>query len=263
MFKISNDFSVIENLSLAIRRQIIETSFAAKVGHIASELSIVDILSVLYGTGTIPTNDLVLSKGHAALTQYVAMDLLGLLPKNSPLANYCGDNTLLGVHPSHFLEGMLFSTGSLGQGLSYATGLMLARRIRKQSVVVIVILSDAELNEGSTWESIMFAGHHQIPMLAVVDVNGQQALGYTKDVLDLQPLAPKFAAFNWDVDECDGHNVSELLPLLTTLPRTRPHVILANTIAGKGVSFMEGKVAWHYLPLNEDQYIRAKEELRN
>jgi transketolase len=157
-----------------------------------------------------------------------------------------------------------FSTGSLGQGLSMAAGAALAARIHVSERRSIALLSDAEGNEGSVWEAAMFAAHHDLAnLIAIIDVNGQQALGYTRDVLDLDPLAERWRAFGWDVHEADGHDPDALVALVQGFDTTSgpPHVVLAQTTFGKGVSFMESQIAWHYWPLSEEQFELAVREL--
>jgi transketolase len=255
-----------------LRRLVLEQARSAGVGHIGPALSIVEILAVLFGgvlrgTGTAdPDRDrFVLSKGHAAMALYAALNQVGLLSSDA-LRTYCADGTLLGVHPEHALPGVEFSTGSLGHGLSIGAGAALGARLRSSPARVFVLLSDAELNEGSVWEAVMFAAHHRLARLvAIVDDNRQQAFGKTCDVLDLQPVAAKWAAFGWEAHDVDGHDLTALRRALA--PRAdsgaegRPLVLVAHTTAGKAVSFMEGRVEWHYLPMNDEQYATALAEV--
>lgn len=238
----------------------------ARVGHIGSALSVADILAALY-TGILripsardPERDrFVLSKGHAALALYAALNATGRLA-DADLDTFCADGSRLGVHPEHALPGVDFSTGSLGHGLSMGAGAALGARLQGSSRRVFVLLSDAECNEGSVWEAAMFAAHHGLAnLVAIVDVNGQQALGHTKDVLDLSPLSRRFEAFGWDAVEADGHDTAALAAALGAFDMTkgRPHVLLARTIFGRGVSFMERQIKWHYWPMSGDDYTRA------
>lgn len=253
-----------------IRRMILEQSKRAHVGHIGSALSIADIVAALYGNilnvthPEDPDRDrFVLSKGHAALAVYAALYLKGWLTKED-LDSYCADNSLLGVHPERALKGIDFSTGSLGQGLGMGAGAALAARLQKSSRRVFVLVSDGECNEGSLWEGVMFAAHHRLGnLVAIVDLNGQQALGYTRQVLDLAPMADRWRAFGWGVQEVDGHNVEQMSNTLTDLEIQSgpPHVLLAHTICGKGISFMEGQIRWHYWPMSEEEYQQAMDEL--
>ncbi|HTY35335.1 transketolase [Mycobacterium sp.] len=250
-----------------IRLTILEQSHRARFGHIGSALSIADILTALYG-GALRGDGanrerFILSKGHAVLALYAALYETGRIDRVT-LESYCGDGSALGAHPEHALEAIDFSTGSLGHGLSFAAGSALAARILGSTRRTFVLLSDAELNEGSVWEAAMFASHQRLgSLVAIVDVNGQQALGHTRDILDLEPLGPRWQAFGWSVHEVDGHDVDGLRAILDSLDRTssRPHVLLARTTLGRGVSFMENQVGWHYWPMSEEQFISAVAEV--
>jgi transketolase len=264
--KLDIDCSV---LAEDIRRVVIEQSKRANVGHIGSALSISDILAALYGGLLNLPNDraqqdrMVLSKGHAALALYAALELTGHLPSGAT-ATYCTDGTVLGVHPEHGLDGVDFCTGSLGQGLPVAVGAALAARLQVSPRRTFAVMSDAELNEGSIWEAAMFAAHHGLANLVViVDLNGQQAMGYTKDVLDLGAPAQRWRAFGWDVHELDGHDISMMQSTIHDLDfgEGPPHVVIAHTTFGNGVSFMQNVIDWHYLPMTDEQYSQALSEL--
>ena len=274
----------------AIRRIILEQSHRAHVGHIGSALSVADIIAALYGqvlrisSPEDPDRDrFVLSKGHAALALYAALYLCGRLTADQ-LNTYCGDDSLLGVHPEHTLPGVDFCTGSLGQGLSFGAGAALAARLSGSSRRAVVLLSDAECNEGSVWEAAMFAAHHKLEnLLAIIDANGQQALGYTKDVLDLSPLADRWRAVGWDAVEVDGHDMDAIAStasieccvlraesklsdaqhsaLSSQDSRSRPRVLIANTVFGKGVTFMERQIKWHYWPMSDEEFRQAVREI--
>ena len=253
-----------------IRLDILHQSRRAGVGHIGSALSVADIVAALYGGGMAvhdpeaPDRDrFVLSKGHAALALYAALHHKGWLSREE-LDTYCGDGGLLGVHPERELRGIDFSTGSLGHGLSMGAGAALAARLRGSGRRVFVLLSDAECNEGSIWESAMFAAHHALSnLIAIIDLNGQQALGYTKHVLDLQPMAQRWAAFGWDAQEADGHDPGAMVRTIESLDAVAgpPHVLVARTTFGKGVSYMENQIRWHYLPMSEQEYTQALGEV--
>ncbi|MDQ1356587.1 MAG: transketolase [Acidimicrobiaceae bacterium] len=254
----------------AIRRLVLEQSKRANVGHIGSCLSVADIIAALY-SGTLAIGDpddpdrdrFILSKGHAALALYAALHVRGWVSA-AELDTFCGDASRLGVHPEHVVPGVDFSTGSLGQGLSVAAGAALGARLLGSERRVFALLSDAECNEGATWEAIMFAAHHRLAnLIAIVDLNGQQALGYTKDVLDLSPMAERWQAFGWDVHTVDGHDERQLTAVISDLDTTsgRPHVLVARTVFGRGVSFMEGQIRWHYLPMSDEQYRQALREV--
>ncbi|MBI4550162.1 MAG: transketolase [Candidatus Omnitrophica bacterium] len=251
--------------SLAIRRVILEQSKRAHEGHIGSNLSIADIVAALYGQVLrLPAqyedrDRFVLSKGHAALALYSALFLKGILSEEQ-INSFCMDGSLLGVHPEHTLKGVDFSTGSLGHGLSIGAGAALAAKLQKSSRRVFVLLSDAECNEGSIWEAAMFAAHHRLSnLIAIVDANKQQALGYTDDILRLSPMIKLWQAHGWDAVEIDGHDVPALAGAMNKpAPQgSAPRVLIANTVFGKGVSYMEGKIKWHYWPMSDEEYRQA------
>lgn len=253
-----------------IRQIILEQSKRAHVGHIGSALSIADMIAALYGNvlrvpaPRAPDRDrFILSKGHAALALYAALFLKGWLTMEQ-LQSYCGDDSLLGVHPEHALPGIDFCSGSLGQGLPMGSGAALAARLQGSSRRVFVLMSDAECNEGSVWEAAMFAAHHHLSQLiALVDLNGQQALGYTKDVLGLSHFADRWRAFGWDAHEVDGHNIQEMTQAISNLDTVSgpPHILIARTTFGKGVSYMENQVKWHYWPMSDEEYRQAMDEV--
>jgi transketolase len=250
----------------AIRRTIIDQSYRAHVGHIGSALSISDLVAAVVGgparlDGGADRDRLVLSKGHAALALYAALHLDGRLDDGA-IDTYCGDGTLLGVHPEHGLEGIDFCTGSLGQGLSLGVGAALAAKRQGSDRRVYVIMSDAELNEGSTWEAAMFAAQHRLDNLTLlIDLNGQQALGYTREILDLGAVEDKLALFGWSAQAVAGHDQDALGDALTAAVDERPRAIVAQTTFGHGVSFMESEIKWHYLPLDDEAYALALGEL--
>jgi transketolase len=168
------------------------------------------------------------------------------------------------VHPEHALRGVDFCTGSLGHGLSIGAGAALAARLQGSTRRVFALLSDAECNEGALWEAVMFAAHHRLAnLVAIVDLNGQQALGYTEEVLSLAPMADRWRAFGWDVHDVDGHSVPDLENAVGRLATSedRPHVLIARTTFGKGVSYMENQIKWHYWPMSDAEYAQALEEI--
>jgi transketolase len=261
----------LERLAAATRRVVIDQSRRANVGHIGSALSIVELLTALYAgpladvvPGDPDRERFVLSKGHAALALYGTLHVFGRITAEQ-LNSFCADGSELVGHPEFQLADVDFSTGSLGQGLSMATGAALAARIQGSTRRAYALMSDAECNEGSVWEAAMFAAHNRLSnLIALIDVNGQQALGYTRDVLDLEPLAERWASFGWTVHDVDGHDVEALTSALNRIaaePGERPHVILGRTTFGKGISFMESKIEWHYLPMSSEEFDLATSEL--
>ncbi|MBI4678148.1 MAG: transketolase [Elusimicrobia bacterium] len=255
-----------------VRELVLERSWKAHVGHIGCSLSVADILAALYsGVLRVPRpkdpdrDRFILSKGHAALALYAVFHLKGWISRKT-LDSYCRDGSLLGVHPERALAGVDFSTGSLGQGLSYGAGAALAARLQRSGRRAYVLLSDAECDEGAVWETAMFAAHHRLAnLVAIVDLNGQQAMGYTKDVLDLSPLAQRWRAFGWEAVEVDGHDAPRLTRALARLDTRSgpPHVLIARTVFGKGVPYMEGQIKWHYWPMSEDEYEEALRAVRS
>jgi transketolase len=265
-----------------MRRIILQHSKRANVGHVGSCLSVVEILFALYErvlrvpSLEDPDRDrFILSKGHAALALYAALALKGWLA-NSDLDSFCANGSLLGVHPECQVPGIDFSAGSLGHGTSIAAGAALAAIMQHSARRVFCLISDAECTEGSVWEAVMFSAHHRLHNLTViVDLNGQQALGRTQDVLDLPNLKERWQAFGWRVTQVDGHSLDELSSSLSAAsrPGDTPHVVLARTIFGRGVSFMmEGRaltqthlpdqaINWHYLPMSDDEYRFAMAEV--
>jgi len=266
-----------------IRRIVLTLSRRANVGHIGSCLCVAEILSALYShllraaAPRDPERDrFVLSKGHAGLALYAALHLKGWISE-AQMETFCGDNTLLGVHPEAAVPGVDFSTGSLGQGLSMAVGAALAARLQGSARRVFCLISDGECNEGSIWEAAMFAAHHLLSNLqVVVDRNGVQAFGRTRDVSDAANLADRWRAFGWHVAQVDGHSVPALVAALQEAPDiAAPRILLANTTFGKGVSYMEQGLPltqrhipvqpfnWHYLPMSDDEYRIAMEEVES
>ncbi|MEM9542575.1 MAG: transketolase [Cyanobacteria bacterium P01_E01_bin.42] len=254
----------------AIAKIILEQSKRAHVGHIGSALSIADLITVLYGDIlNIPAPDdpdrdrFILSKGHAVLALYAAFFLKGWISEEQ-LNTYCGNGSLLGVHPERELTGIDFSTGSLGQGLSLGVGAALAAKLEKSFRRVFVLISDAECNEGSIWEAMMFAAHHKLSnLIVIIDLNGQQAIGYTQEVLNLSPMSDRWQAMGWNSKEIDGHDRQVIKQTINTLDSSleKPHVLIAKTIFGKGVSYMENKIKWHYFPMSDEEYQQALEDI--
>ena len=256
-------------LAKQIRLAVLSGSKRANVGHIGSGLSVVEIIAALYGhvlrvaAPDDPDRDrFILSKGHAALALYAALRARDWIDEET-FDSYCGDHSLAGTHPDHQLPGIDFSTGSLGQGLSFGAGAALAAKLSGSSRRVYVLISDAECNEGSVWESVMFAAQHRLSnLVGIIDVNGQQALDHTHRVLDLSPLEARWGAFGWETHVVDGHDLTQLTAALSPdVSSNAPRVVVARTVFGKGVSFMEGQIRWHYMPMNDDEYRQAVEQV--
>ncbi len=256
-----------------IRRYSIEAIAAAKSGHPGGSLSIADILSVLFfdEMKVDPKNPkwadrdrFVLSKGHCAPAYYAALALKGFFPEED-LKTLRQTESYLEGHPSmKSVPGVDMSTGSLGQGISCAVGMALAGKLDKKDYRVYTILGDGELEEGQVWEASMCAAHYKLDNLtAFVDLNGLQIDGATKDVMNSAPVTDKFAAFGWNVIAVDGHDIEAIRKAIDDAKATegKPTVIVANTIKGKGVFFMEGNYAWHGNAPDAEQTKTALEEI--
>ncbi len=246
----------------AARSRLLRMHFESGVGHIGGNLSALDILLCLYHEVMTPADSFVLSKGHAAGALYVALWTLDLL-SDEELGSFHKDNTRLSGHPpAGAIPQIAFATGSLGHGLGLSNGLALASQLKGESGHVFCLTSDGEWNEGSSWESLIFAQHHRLDLTLIVDLNGLQGFGSTAEVANLDPLADKFRAFGLPTVEVDGHDISALRNVLKPAAVSNgPRAVVARTRKGSGVSFMENKMEWHYLPLSSEQYAAALTEL--
>ena len=249
-------------ISKKIRKKILNVSYKAQSAHIGSSLSIVDIITVLYLKiiNRNIKNIFILSKGHACLAHYCLLNQFKVI-SDKMLNTYGKNNSILMSHSSHKVKGVNLSTGSLGHGLPVATGIALSNVILKRKEKVFVLLSDGELNEGSNWESVLFAAHHKLKNLVIIiDYNKIQSLDSVKNTIKLEPIKQKFLSFGCDAVLINGHNHKEILKAIKK-KTTKPLVIIANTIKGKGVSFMENKVLWHYRSPNKIELEKGLKEL--
>jgi transketolase len=255
----AKNFSAVE-IAKQIRIRILQISNRAKSSHVGSCLSIVDILVVLYKNFINKKNIFVLSKGHACLAYYCVLQKFGHF-SNKTLNTYGKNNTVLLSHVSHKVPGVEFSTGSLGHGLPYATGRALAEKINITNNKIFVLISDGELNEGTTWESLLFASFHKLDnLIIIIDYNKIQSLDFTKNILKLEPLRKKFQSFGCNVKNINGHNFIQIYKSFFVRKNKKPTVIIANTIKGKGVSFMENSISWHYkYPSAQELQVAIKE----
>jgi transketolase len=259
-------------LARNLRAHSLRMTNRARASHVGSCLSIADILAVLYGAvmrtdasrpDWTERDRLVVSKGHAAAIVYAALAEMGFL-QLAELETYSANGSRLAGHVTRGVPGVEFSTGSLGHGLPVAAGMALAGQRAGTSWRTFCLLSDGELDEGSNWEAVQFAQHFRLSgLVAIVDYNKIQSFGTVADVSDLHPLATKFAAFNWGVRELDGHDHVALRSALAGPPPLagRPTVIVAHTVKGKGISFMENQLLWHYRNPNDAQLSEALAEL--
>ncbi|AXK39029.1 transketolase [Crenobacter cavernae] len=256
----------------AVRRTALQMVHNAKASHIGSALSIADILAVLYHQHLNCNPDIpnaknrdrfILSKGHACVAVYAALAEKGFISK-AAVESYGQDFSDLMNHISHKVTGVEFSTGSLGHGLPFGVGKALAAKKLQEEWRTFVLLGDGEMDEGSNWEALMFAAHHKLDnLVAIIDYNNLQSLTTVDNTLCLEPLADKLRAFGCSVVELDGHDHDALNLAFSKLPAEtgKPTAIIARTIKGKGVSFMENSVDWHYKSPNKEQLEQALREL--
>lgn len=269
----SRELGQLVGISRQIRGRLVEMSHRTGVPHLGSSLSCVDILVAAYwGVLTIdpqrpdaPERDrFILSKGHAATTLYATLAHRGFFPLEL-LDSFTHAGGSLPEHPSiRCVPGVEATTGSLGHGLSLGVGMALAGRIQRQYYRVFVVVSDGECNEGTVWEAALLAPIHSLDRLAVIiDYNKWQATDRSEEVMALRPLHQKWEAFGWSTYEVDGHDLEKLVNLMRKVPdgTTRPVAIVAHTVKGKGISFMEDDNNWHYRIPNPEELAKAKQEL--
>ena len=267
------DVSTLKGVAARLRGKVIEMCHKTGAAHLGSSLSCCDIVAAAYWHAvqidpTRPTDPLrdrfILSKGHAATTLYAALAFKGFFPVEV-LDTYCQDGGKLAEHPpANLLPGVEAATGSLGHGLPIGIGMALAGRIHGQRYRVFALLSDGENNEGSVWEAAMFAAAQKLENLCiVVDYNKWQATARSNETLKLAPLRDKWQAFGWDAVEIDGHDVGEVARRMAAVPNGsgQPAALIAHTVKGKGVSFMEDDNNWHYRTPTADEVLRAHKEL--
>jgi len=262
-----------KDLAKQIRLSVIQMVNSGGSSHIGSILSVTDIIAVLYGSimkydqqnpDMEDRDRLILSKGHAGAVVYAALARCGYF-STLRLSKHCKDGSFFGGHVSHKgIPGVEVSTGSLGHGLPIAVGMAYYAKISQKNHRVFCVLGDGEMNEGSNWEAIMFASHHNLSNLNfIIDKNNLQGCGSTEDILSLEPLDEKLKAFGCKVEVIDGHCHKALNSVLGSGEvNNKPNAIVANTVKGKGVSFMEDHVAWHYKTPIDAEYDRAVQEIK-
>jgi transketolase len=261
----------LEQLAFKIRKHAINMTNTGRSSHIGSILSIADILAVLYGSVMSYNADepkwpgrdrFILSKGHAGAGVYAVLAESGFMNVDKLKTHYQDGSDLSG-HISHKgIPGVEFSTGSLGHGLPVAAGMALAAKINKDKHNVYVLMSDGECDEGSNWEAALFAPHHRLDNLVVIiDRNKLQSIHSTEETLGLEPFVDKWQAFGWNVVDVDGHNNEQLINACNSKITGKPLCVVANTTKGKGISFMENQVLWHYRNLQGEEYEAAIKEL--
>jgi transketolase len=270
---VTAELADLARLARRIRAHVLRMLHRARGSHVGSCFSMTDLLAVLYGSvlrvdparpDWEDRDRLLVSKGHAAAAVYATLAECGFFPIDW-LDTYCADGSRLAGHVTHHgVPGVEVSSGSLGHGLSFACGMALAGKRDGRPYRTFVLLSDGECDEGSTWEAALFAPHHRLDnLVAVVDYNKIQSFGTVKEVLDLEPLADKWRAFGWAVREVDGHDLARVRDTLAAVPLEpgRPSAVIAHTVKGKGVSFMEDRLAWHYQSPTGEQLAQALREL--
>lgn len=263
-----------KEIAKEVRRLSLILAHDTNTSHTGGALSMADVLTVLY-SGVInvtpeTANDLkrdrfVLSKGHCCASLYSILALKGFFSVKALKAEYGRDGSFFFTHVSHLLNGIELSTGSLGHGLPVSVGMALGAKAQNKDFKVYCLVGDGELDEGSNWEAIMFAAHNRLDNLClIIDKNKIQALGNTKDVLCLDPLDDIFRVFQWNVIRIDGHDFESIIKAFEDFKDTKwkPTVIICDTIKGKGVSYMENNLKWHYSAPNDELLIQALEELK-
>ena len=250
-----------DELRRRAKLKLLQMHFRSGVGHIGGNLSCIDLLLYLHHCVMQPHDQFILSKGHAAGALYTVLWTLGRISEDELLSFHQDGTRLSGHPPASGFDDILFATGSLGHGLGLGAGLALAKRFKQEPGRVYCLTSDGEWDEGSNWESLIFTCHQRLENLTlIVDVNGLQGFGSTREVADLAPLAQKFREFGMNAQEIDGHDAEDMRKaLLSTRPG--PDAVVAATHKGCGVSFMEDRMEWHYLPLTEALYSQAVEEI--
>ncbi len=266
-------YNNLQKISASIRLDILDAIACAKKGHIGGAFSSVEIMTALFHSGILkydPTmpdwserDIFILSKGHAGIVLYATLASVGFFEKEQLMK--LNQEQLLGEHPDRRIPGVEIDSGSLGHGLGIATGLALASTLDNKSNQIVVLMGDGECYEGSTWEAALYAAHLGLDNLfAIIDRNQQIVNDYTENINHLEPLKEKWDAFGWEVREINGHDFDDILTSFHDFrirKSTKPVLILANTVKGKGVSFMEGKLEWHHGGIEGDNYKLARQEI--
>ncbi len=245
------------------RKKVIELIYKAQTSHVGSNFSCIDLLTVLFEKSDLDEDKIILSKGWAAASLYYFLWRKDRITKEE-LDSYCQPGSKFIGLAEPIIPEIPAAGGSMGFGLPFGVGFALSKKIKKEKGKVFVLMSDGEMQIGSTWESALIAAHHKLDNLFVmVDANKLQAMGKVEEILNIEPLKDKWKAFGWEVREIDGHNFEEIEKSLVNPPphEKKPMVIIARTIKGKGVSFMEGDNIWHYKAPSEGEYQRALKEL--
>lgn len=254
-----------EQIALEARKKVLELIYKAQTSHVGSNFSCIDLLTVIFEKSDLDKDKIILSKGWAAASLYYFLWRKGRITKEE-LDSYCQPGSKFIGLAEPIIPEIPAAGGSMGFGLPFGVGFALAKKIKKEEGKIYVLMSDGEMQCGTTWESALIANHQRLDNLfVIVDVNELQAMGKVKEILNIEPLKDKWKTFGWEVREIDGHNFEEIEKALTLVPleKEKPIVIIARTIKGKGVSFMEGNNIWHYKAPSEEEYQRALKELKS
>ena len=266
-----NNLANYKKIALEARKAVLHLIYQAQTSHIGSNFSCIDILTVLYNIANIDKDlkedrdRIAISKGWVAASVYYFLAEKGIIPKED-LKTYCKEGSKYIGLVEPYVRVIEAAGGSMGFGLPFGIGFALAKKLKKEKGKVFVLMSDGEMQTGTTWESAFIASHHNLDNLfVIVDVNELKAMGRVKEILNIEPLKDKWEVFGWEVREIDGHNFEEIEKSLTGshLYKGKPIIIIAKTIKGKGVSFMEGNNLYHYKAPSDEEYQKALKELNN
>jgi transketolase len=255
----------------SFRKKILDISQTVEALHIGGAFSCMEILDYIYFTHIIPSlktnniNKFILSKGHSAIAQFVILNFYKII-SDKELSMYCKPGGILGCHPDYGAQGIEASTGSLGHGMGLATGICQGNKIKKNKSKLFLVISDGELQEGSTWENMMMAANLELDnLICYLDHNGSQSFGHTKVTHPkFYPIKEKILSFNWNCFECDGHNSEEIHNVTNQVKvdGKKPTMIICNTTKGKGLSFAENDPIWHYRSPTPDEYKIGLKDLK-
>lgn len=269
------DFKKLEEKAKDIRISVLDACVSAKTGHVTSSFSCVEILTALYQGGIMRFDPkdpkfagrdrFILSKGQASPVLYAVLADAGFFPKRE-LDKFCASDGIFGVHLQHDVPGVEITSGSLGHGLGIAAGMAIAARADNQKHLIFTLIGDGECYEGSIWESAMFASHHKLSnIVAIVDRNKLCVTDFTEKIVCLEPMEEKWRSFGWETKRINGHSFEELFAALDGIRQRKsgkPLVIIADTVKGKGISFMENQILWHGMAPAGEEAEKAKAELR-
>ncbi len=253
-----------KKISVGARKKVLEIIYRAQTSHIGSNFSCVDLLTVIFEKITLDRDKIILSKGWAAASLYYFLWRKKRITTDE-LNSYCHPGSKFIGLAEPIIPDIPTAGGSMGFGLPFGVGFALSKKLKREKGNIYVLMSDGEMDCGTTWESALIAAHHKLDnLLAIVDYNKFQAMGETNKILNIEPLKEKWQAFGWGVEEIGGHNFKEIEKSLVKSinQKEKPTVIIARTIKGKGVSFMENNNLYHYKALSEDEYKKALKELK-